>query len=816
MKKLYLTILTFCLLVVQSATATSGIGLRFNRTGTDAGSVAITVVNENGTEIEGATATLQSSHTLKGDGGVVTSGIICPNVNGNTNPTITLTFSISGIPTGLTFKNINLDIHALNGSSNYQENNDGVTRRWNVAADINGTQLGTLADIDIAANVGTQGNVHKVWAIESANSINCSNTATLTLTITKGSDNAGCFFGLSEIFLGANATTPTPEPEPEPEPDPTPTPEESDGKVYYITWKNTGTNYITEESDNRMTVQSKNATKAQFWQFIPTGNNNCYYIKNTATGRYIGSCDLTPSSASKIYTTTTPTEYYVGKTSATSGEIAGCYYLSSTDCANYDKENNGPRALNKDGASDYVITWQAGTTRVGSYWTLTETPDLYEIRPFEASTAIGSIGASYSVESKEGKSLTITDGTVALAVPDAFDEFQEWYFVGTSNADGWIIASAAEPATTVGIVDGNIIAGEQLQTKWKLNASKEQKGYFYFTSGGSTLKVDGDSLFRFSRQRSAYARRLHIYNNPCGSTGDNYLKRINIQGEGATDNIVYESQTKPGTWHVVYAGDKGAVTKGGTFNVDATLASNASSATTVVAHFDWNCDGIFETACPLNINGTQCHAEVSVPEWAANVQTRMRLRVNSNGLDLAEDDVIGFIYDLHIKVVYPQEERTVTISVNSWERGTATLSQSADGYAYGTTLTATATPIGNARFICWREEGVVVSTEANYTFTVDRNVNLKAYFTPNTDESSYPTAVQEVAATEAVAVDINGSYITAIGDGIESMSLYTVDAALIAKVNGTSLYTGNVKEGLYILRINTAAGYKNLKIFIKK
>ena len=100
----------------------------------------------------------------------------------------------------------------------------------------------------------------------------------------------------------------------------------------------------------------------------------------------------------------------------------------------------------------------------------------------------------------------------------------------------------------------------------------------------------------------------------------------------------------------------------------------------------------------------------------------MRVRVNSNGIDLAEDEVNGFIYDFHIKAVEPQEGRTVTVSKNSWERGTVKLSSVAESYELGTTLTATATACGTATFVCWREEGVVVSTDAEYTFTVDHNI----------------------------------------------------------------------------------------------
>ena len=805
MRKLYLTILTLLILAVQPIMAVSGIGLKFNRTGTDASAVAITVVDENGTAIEGASATMTSSHEFKATGNAVTSEIICPNINANTSPTIELTFTINGVPANFTFDKVGLDIHALNGGSNYQEPSDGVTRQWNVSTTVNNTEFGALNDIDIAAGVGTSGNVHKVWEITGA-AVNTDGAVTVKLVITKGTTNGGCFIGISSIEFGTAGT------EPEPEPEPTP---DGDYKVYYIQWKNTGTNYITEESDHRMTVQSQNNTKPQFWMFIPTGNENCYYIKNTATGRYMGSCNLTPSSASKIYTTTTPVEYYVKQTTATSGEIAYCYYFSSTDCADYNNENAGPRALNKDGASDYVITWQAGTSRVGSYWKLVETEDLYEVRPFDGSTAIGSIGASYNVEAINGKNLTIAEGSLALAAPDTFDENQEWYFVGTGNTEGWQIASAAEPAIVVGITEGNMTTGEGLTTKWKVNASKEKNGYFYFTSEGTTLKVEGDSLFRFNRLRSAYMRKLQVYNNPCGSVGSNYVKKFELRGEAAIGNILYEAQSKPGTWHVVYAQDKGEVAQGGKFNIDVTLSSNAASSLAVAAHFDWNGDGIFETAVPLTVNGTAATAEATVPDWATMKQTRMRLRVNSNGLDLAEDEVNGFIYDFHIKVVEPQDARTVTVGVNSWERGKAELSNVADTYAYGTTLTATATAYGNGRFVCWKEEGVVVSTSAEYTFTVDHNVKLVAYFSPNTDEASYPTGIQEAPACDDITVTATENSIVATGN-VTAIELYTVNAALTAKVSGNTMSTAGIPEGLYIVRATTANGYKNVKVYIKK
>ena len=829
MKKLLLTILALSIMALQPIFAVSDISLKFNRTGTDAQSVTVSVVDENGTAVSGASATMEANQSFKATTGNVTSSIICPDVNANTSPTIELTFKVNGMPENFVFNKMELDIHALNSGGNYQASNDNVVRHWNIASTINGNAFAQLNDIDIAAGVNPSGDRHQMWAM-TGNTVTSNGETTIKLTITKGTTNNGCFFGLSEVKLSNGNETPAPEPEPEPEPEPA----EGEGKVYLISWKNTGANYITEETDHRISIHSQDNKKPQFWMFIPTGNTNCYYIKNTATDRYIGSCNLTPSSESKIYTTTTPVEYYVAKTAATSGENANCYWFSSTDCTGYDSESAGPRALNKDGASNYVITWTAGVNNTGSYWTLVETEDLYEVSAFDASTAIGSIGASYNMESANGKNLTITNGNLALATPDSFDENQEWYFVGTGNTTGWQIASAAEPATVVGIVDGNITTGEGLTTKWKLNADKAKSGYFYFTSGETRLTVDDESLFRFTRIRSAFSRKLQIYNNPCGVAGNNYIKHLKLNGDAVYGTIVYEAAAKPGSYHVVYALDKGEVGKNESFDIDITLAENAANDLKATAYFDWNADGVFESEAAFTLNANTGKATVSVPEWATDKQTRMRVRVNSNGIDLAEDEVNGFIYDFHIKAVEPQEGRTVTVSKNSWERGTVKLSSVAESYELGTTLTATATACGTATFVCWREEGVVVSTDAEYTFTVDHNIKLVAYFTANTDESSYPeeeengdngedgkdeedeTKVSSVTAND-ITVEQQGNKVIAKGDEtVTGMTIYTVDAATVAKGNGNSLDVQNIAEGLYIVRVATANSYKNVKLYISK
>ena len=55
----------------------------------------------------------------------------------------------------------------------------------------------------------------------------------------------------------------------------------------------------------------------------------------------------------------------------------------------------------------------------------------------------------------------------------------------------------------------------------------------------------------------------------------------------------------------------------------------------------------------------------------------------------------------------------------------------AGSVARGSEVTVTALPATGYHFVCWKVGGVTRSTESPYTFTVDENISLTAYFEPN-------------------------------------------------------------------------------------
>lgn len=802
---------------VISSSAQSKIGLKFERTGTDAASVSTLVLDENGVVIKGASATVTSSHAFKATGSSVTTGILCPDVNGNADPTIVLKVAVSGLPAGITFNEIGLNIHALNGSGGYQQNNDNKVRQFNVAVKQGSSAdalqpFGTLSDIDIAAGVGEGGLVQKMWSVTTDNAATTSSKLVLQLTITKGATNDGCFFGLSHITLGSTDII-----EPSEEPDT----ENNLAGIYNIVWKSNTSSYMSEEADGSMVVSGYDVSRRCFWELIPAEQEGCYYVRNTATGRYIESCNKTPSSASTIKTTDTPIAYYFGKTAGTAAEIAGCYWLSSTDCTDYSDETAGPRALNKDGASSNIITWQAGTSRVGSYWRLVKTENLYEVKPFLPSAEINNPQYRYTVLSTDSKALEMaTDGTLSWQTPAGTPE-QEWYFVGDSNAGGGYLFVNAGSNKTINVADE--------ETRWCVFEA-QTNGYVFRpfadkSNEEANLTIEGVSQFHFSLLRSNFARAAQIYELPCGTLSTHYLTKASITGEGAAvpmtyplptqsgSNLTQPAAAKPSNWYTIYTQDKANVCIGKTFEVRLELNSAPADGQTAFLYFDWNRDGIFETSLPLTIEQTMT-VSVDVPADATIGKSRMRFRLTENGMEGSEDEVIGQTVDFVLNITEANDEEfPVSVKSNDNSRGTATLSDDLTT----TSGTAVATPLGNASFICWREGKKIVSVDANYTFERNHIIDLTAYFSPNTIE--VPVGIESAEnASQNILVEISAENKTIqvkTEAHVKRLQLFSSDGALLASTAGKSLRTSGLTHGMYIVKVVTDKKDTTAKVIVK-
>ncbi len=95
------------------------------------------------------------------------------------------------------------------------------------------------------------------------------------------------------------------------------------------------------------------------------------------------------------------------------------------------------------------------------------------------------------------------------------------------------------------------------------------------------------------------------------------------------------------------------------------------------------------------------------------------------------------------------ESTTYTVSVNATTGGTA----SGGGTCRdGDSITVTATPSDGYHFVKWTESGNEVSTDASYTFTVDKDRTLTAVFA----EDEQPTPTYTVSVTALVGGSVSG------------------------------------------------------------
>lgn len=636
-----------------------------------------------------------------------------------------------------------------------------------------------------------------------------------------GEDLYLCLTAEDRIVLAAEATVWTAEGIMFPQP----------GVCYRIVSKQNAQNFMSEESDGSVVVAGYDTSVRCFWQFVPTEKDGCYYIRNLTTGRYIESCNKTPSSQSRISTSGRPVEFYVGKNETNGTATYGYYYFSSTDCSGYAEPAQSPRALNKDGASNHVITWTAGQGDQNSYWDILPTEYLYEPRPVLSSNSLEKADFEYTLTSlATGRNLeTTADGGLAWA-EKSDRPGQSWYFTGTgSSTGGYVIATSAQPGHTLNLTAGQLSVGQtDTPARWSILEKIEgEKTAFYLRpfqsrlTEGTALSVDGDSLLVFGARRSRFARAAGIYQMPCGQLGQNYISRLSVKSSMKTldyplnilsgKNIVVQN-ARPSSWYTLYTADKGTVVRGAAFVLTTALQNAPTAGDELFAYFDWDGDGVFEQTVTLE-NTQSSETRLDVPAGAHIGKCRMRLRLTANGLTDAEDEVAGQTVDFILNVTDGSSSAPmVKVRPNDPYRGKAELTEGTDGE-----VTVKATPLGNATFVCWREGNNVRSVEASYSFTPDHNTELTACFSPNTDPS---TGIGQLIDTDernvAVTVTAGNRTIRLVTEArIRQALVFTTGGVRVGRASGKNPEIEVPEAGTYIVRIYTDTRDASKKITVK-
>ena len=119
----------------------------------------------------------------------------------------------------------------------------------------------------------------------------------------------------------------------------------------------------------------------------------------------------------------------------------------------------------------------------------------------------------------------------------------------------------------------------------------------------------------------------------------------------------------------------------------------------------------------------------------------------------------------------------------------------------GETCTLTATPNPNYEFVAWTEDGVEVSTNAVYTFTVEGNRNLVAHF-------EYNDGVAENSLEIALYPNpVNDLLNVVASESINNLEVYTITGALVYSQkncsNKVEINTSAFSTGAYLIRMTT-------------
>lgn len=306
------------------------------------------------------------------------------------------------------------------------------------------------------------------------------------------------------------------------------------GKTYVMHRFNEANSYVYENG-NALWASPLTNTQKQYWQFIPSGKDGCYYIQNQTSKHYIQSSSVQAESQIKVGDT--PVEFEIKKNTTSGAAANGYYYICSTD-QSIDTSKDGTLGLNYQQSTGKIVAYHIRYNRNNSYWDIVESDYDYE---------------------------------------------------------------APQPI-----------------------------------------------------ERSEYSKKLGIYILPCGVKGNVYLKELNITH--ANMPLSYSASSQPSNYYNMVRSDSATVIQGSTLCLS--YESSALSADqTVTAYFDWDKDGIFEEKHEF-LNAASGTAEIAVPESAVCGRSRMRIRITDNGLEGADDDVNGIVYDFQIFVVKPKEEPT--------------------------------------------------------------------------------------------------------------------------------------------------------------
>ena len=383
---------------VQATTIKKDVCLTFNRTGSDVSGVVVNVCDNTGATLDGISARLVSTSfgALKTAGATaITNGsVLAPDSYGNgEGAEISYLFCIEGLPSNFTYNTVEADVFALTAGGGAQRNTGDTQRYFQFQAFTGNTeQVSLFAEKAVDTDICTvsdqkDGLYHSLQTMTAETAATATNPLYLRVTLIKKS-SLGCYAGIGMVTLCTTG--------------------EEGGEVtngftadkFYTIHRNNNTSAYICQSGAQMSTSSLATDKKCWWVLEPTGNEDCYYIKNATTGDYVQSSVQTLSSL--VPMGKEPVEFQIKKDITPGASTAGYYYMASTD-QNISVATDATLGLNF-GATG-VVAYYIKTGRGNSYWQIEEDeyrydPPVVNVTDYARSLQLysvpcGSLGTAY-------------------------------------------------------------------------------------------------------------------------------------------------------------------------------------------------------------------------------------------------------------------------------------------------------------------------------------------------------------------------------------------------------------------------------------
>ncbi len=134
-------------------------------------------------------------------------------------------------------------------------------------------------------------------------------------------------------------------------------------------------------------------------------------------------------------------------------------------------------------------------------------------------------------------------------------------------------------------------------------------------------------------------------------------------------------------------------------------------------------------------------------------------------------------------------------------------------YVYGETITLAALAEDGYNFVNWTEAGTEVSTNSEYIFEANSNINLLVNF-----ETANATEIENLSEVQMYPNPSNGKLFFE-GKNIQSIEIYDVHGThfitLQVNGNGTMIDLSDIPCGLYIVRFATTYRVSNQKLILR-